>query len=115
MDEKYLLACVKYIENNPVRAGIKAKPEEWRWSSARAHINGKNDELVIVKPLLDIVGGKWSDFLSEKMSSAEVEELRKHERTGRPIGRKSFIQRLEELLGRKLLPKKPGRKSKSVK
>ena len=40
MDEKYLLACVRYIEMNPVRAGLVAKPEEWPWSSVLAHISG---------------------------------------------------------------------------
>ncbi len=112
MDEKYLPACVRYIENNPVRAGITGKPEEWRWNSARAHITGKNDKLVTVRPLLDIVGRKWSHFPSEEVFPAEAEDPQKHERTGRPIGKKSFIQRLETILDRILLPKKPGRKLK---
>lgn len=115
MNQRYLLACVRYIENNPVRAGLVGKPEEWPWSSARAHIAGKDDRLVTVRPLLDMVGGEWSHFLSEKISDEESEDLRKHERTGRPIGNKSFVRGLETILNRKLSPGKPGRKLKSNK
>ena len=38
MDEQYLLACARYIELNPVRAGLVEKPDQWRWSSARPHV-----------------------------------------------------------------------------
>src|SRR6185503_8599863 len=38
MDEDHLLACARYVELNPVRAGLVARPEHWRWSSARAHL-----------------------------------------------------------------------------
>jgi len=52
MDERYLLACTKYVELNPVRAGLVKRPEVWPWSSARPHITGKDDILVNIKPLL---------------------------------------------------------------
>ncbi|MCP5004679.1 MAG: transposase, partial [Planctomycetes bacterium] len=39
MDEDYLLSTVRYVERNPVVAGLCNHPEEWEWSSARAHIN----------------------------------------------------------------------------
>jgi putative transposase len=63
MDEDYLLACVRYIEMNPVRAGLAVKPEQWPWSSASAHISGYDDTLVKAIPLLEITGGTWKDFL----------------------------------------------------
>jgi putative transposase len=49
MDEGYLLACTRYIELNPVRAGLAKKPEDWPWSSALPHILGENDTLVTSK------------------------------------------------------------------
>ena len=45
MDESYLLACTRYIENNPVHAKLVERLEDWAWSSACAHIKGKNDQL----------------------------------------------------------------------
>ena len=64
MQEPYLLACARYVELNPVRAGLVSKPEKWRWSSAGPHIKGKDDELVRTKPLLDMVHTSWKKFLS---------------------------------------------------
>ena len=52
MDEHYLLACTRYIENNPVRANLVRQAEKWHCSSASAHISGQNDALLDVDPLL---------------------------------------------------------------
>src|SRR3954469_23445629 len=46
MDEAYLLACARYVELNPVRARLARRARDWPWSSARAHIGGKDDGLV---------------------------------------------------------------------
>jgi putative transposase len=105
MDEQYLLVATRYIELNPVRAGLVSIPEEYPWSSAGAHIKGKNDDLVQVKPLLRMVGD-WRRFLSGDVSTEEYELLQRHERTGRPLGSKNFIERLENRLSRILTPRK---------
>lgn len=44
--DQYLINVISYIENNPVRAGIVARPEDWKWSSYRARVLGKNSELL---------------------------------------------------------------------
>jgi putative transposase len=62
MDETHLLACARYVELNPVRAQLAARPQDWPWSSARAHLAGRDDGVVEVRPLLARVGD-WSDFL----------------------------------------------------
>lgn len=112
MEERYLLACARYVELNPVRAGLVKKPEDWSWSSANAHIKGKDDILVQAKPLLDIVTKTWKKFLSFDLQDFEMALFRKHERTGRPLGEDSFIERMELLLDRQLKPQKPGPKKK---
>jgi len=93
MDERYLLACARYIENNPVRAELADRPEQWPWSSAAAHITGLDDKLVSVAPVLSIIRGNWSDFLS-KGSSEEQDSIRRHERTGRPLGKMTDSEEL---------------------
>ena len=112
MEERYLLACTKYVELNPVRAGLVKKPEDWRWSSAGPHMKAQDDILVKAKPLLEIVDNPWEDFLTIDTQKMEIELFRKHERTGRPLGVDSFIGKMELLLGRKLKPQKPGPKKK---
>ncbi|MBU1172462.1 MAG: hypothetical protein KKD44_23125 [Proteobacteria bacterium] len=108
----HILACTKYVELNPVRAGLVNRPEDWPWSSARPHITGKDDMLVDIKPLLEIVSKPWERFLYTDAQDLEIEMLRKHEKTGRPLGDVSFIEKLELILERILKPKKPGPKGK---
>jgi putative transposase len=45
MEERHLLACARYVEINPVRAGLVAAPEAWPWSSAAAHLARQDDGL----------------------------------------------------------------------
>ncbi len=112
MEEFHLLACARYIELNPVRAGLVKRPEEWPWSSAESHINMKDDGLIKIKPLVEMVNKPWNEFLSYDVEEMEMEVFRKHERTGRPLGGDSFVGSLEEMLGRNLKFKKPGPKKK---
>jgi putative transposase len=94
---------------NPVRANLVKSPGEYRWSSARAHLSGKNDKLVTVLPLLNLVSD-WVDFLSNDVPNEEREELSLYERTGRPLGSELFISHIETLTGRVLRRQKPGPK-----
>jgi putative transposase len=102
------------VELNPVRAGLVQKAEEWRWSSASPHMKGQDDILVKVKPLLEIVNKPWEEFLASDVKKSQIELFRKHERTGRPLGNDTFVEKMELVLERKLRPQKPGPK-KTVK
>jgi putative transposase len=108
MDESYLMAAVRYVELNPVRAGLVSRPEDYQWSSARAHLEGKDDALATVQPMLDRVPS-WCDFLSTA-DSDEDEVLQRHARTGRPLGQNEFVAGLEKMLNRPMCPLKVGRK-----
>ena len=110
MDENYLLATVRYVERNPVKARLCKNPQDWQWSSALAHLEGKDDLLVKVKPMLDRVDN-WQYYLSNDDASSN-ELVAQHTRTGRPLGSDGFVKKLEALCGVALAPKKPGRKSK---
>jgi putative transposase len=108
MDNSYLLAAARYVEMNPVAAGMVAYPADYQWSSARAHLAAKDDQLAKVEPLLSIIDN-WKDFLSLP-TEEETAIFRKHERTGRPLGQSVFVEGLEKHLGRVLCPQKPGPK-----
>jgi len=111
MDETYLLAAARYVELNPVRAGLVAHAAEWPWSSARPHLSGRDDRLVKVAPLLAMVGD-WTAFLNSALREEELRDLREHARTGRPLGSATFVERLERIVGRVLRPQKGGRPPK---
>lgn len=112
MDESYLLAAARYVEMNPVVAGIAQDAASWPWSSAQAHLNAKDDEVVTVAPLLEMAGD-WRLFLSEAGDKEQINDIRKHERTGRPLGAESFVEQLETVLERQLRRGKPGPKGNS--
>lgn len=55
MDERYLLAAVRYTELNPVRTRLCANPTDWPWSSAGTHLRGRDNTVVSVAPMLERV------------------------------------------------------------
>jgi putative transposase len=101
MDEPYFYAAVRYIERNPVRAGLVEACEHYPWSSAIAHIQKRRDGL-----LADIgrfiAVEDWRAYLGEKEDGEFIEEMIQHERTGRPLGNDAFLEKLESLTGRRL-------------
>ena len=107
MDETYLLATARYVEMNPVHANLVLDAPLWPWSSARAHIAGTDDELVKVFPLLEMAGD-WKAFFTGAEEEEQIRDIRKHERTGRPLGSEGFIESLESILERPLRRGKPG-------
>jgi len=109
MDEAHLIASIRYIERNPVRAKLVTDPGDYKWSSYNAHLIGKDDKLVKVGPLLQIVHS-WKEFVEMPALEVEAESIRMHERTGRPLGNDLFIDRLELEIGKSLRKKKPGPK-----
>ena len=112
MDENHLRAAVRYVELNPVRARLCDSPEEWNWSSTRAHLSGQDDGLVEVRPMLQRVEN-WENYLSCPDPGVTDAAIRKHNRTGRPAGDDNFLDILEGLTQRRLKKLKPGPKSGS--
>jgi len=112
MDERYLVACARYIERNPVAAGLCSEPQRWRWSSARAHLEGRDDTLVRVAPLLERVPD-WAGLIGADGSGEDRERIENHLRSGRPLGQESFLKGLEDRLGRRLRPRRRGPRPKT--
>jgi putative transposase len=111
MDEQYLIATARYIELNPVKAGIVNKPEKYKWSSAQAHIQEEDDVLVKAGPLLKLIPN-WHELLASELTEEEYEILRRHERSGRPLGSDNFLAKLEKITSRVLTRQKPSPKKK---
>ena len=110
MDEHYFLTAMRYIELNPVRAGLVQNPADWPWSSAEAHLTGQPDPLIgDVGPMIDYIGD-WARYLALDIDEKERLLLKQHLRTGRPLGSETFIATLEKTLGRFLRKRKPGPK-----
>ena len=104
MDERHTIAAAKYIELNPVRAGLVSSAAEHEWSSARAHLFGCGDELVRVAPLLARVGD-WGRFVGQAIEPEMLDALRRHVASGLPLGDEAFLKEVEERVGRVVAPR----------
>ena len=111
MDMGHTMAAARYIELNPVRAKLAALPQAWEWSSARAHLFGTDDGLTNRQALLRHFPD-WQGFLNHGLDDSLCEDLRRGERTGRPLGDEEFVKSLEAQTGRVLARRKPGPKPK---
>ena len=108
MDDAHLLAAVRYVGLNPVRARLVRRAYDWPWSSVRAHMAGLDDELAIAAPVLQRVDD-FAAFMAAEDDTG-FDALRRSEGTGRPVGAPEFVAGLERLLGRPIARRAPGRK-----
>lgn len=111
LDEKYLYAAIRYIERNPVKAGIVGRAEDYEFSSAKAHVYKKKDLMLADNFVIEEIKD-WKAFLAEGDKEQDIKLFKKHARVGRPLGHEGFIEKLEKITGRILKPQKPGRKKK---
>lgn len=113
LDEAHLFAALRYIENNPVRAGLVKRAEDYPWSSAASHVSGVNDPILSTDlPMLNMITN-WREFLYLDKDRETQENLRSCTRTGRPAGSTDFTESIEELLGMKIKAGRGGRPKKT--
>lgn len=113
VDESHQWAAGRYVERNPVRAGLVDRAEDFPWSSAPAHCGLRQDAVLSNEFPPPGVVPQWAEWLRSE-EDADVQRLRTCTRVGRPCGHASFVARLESLLERVLTPKRRGRKPKTV-
>jgi putative transposase len=109
LDDAHLWAAVRYVERNPVRAGLEKRAQDYPWSSAAAHCGRRRDGLVAGGLQGRGVVADWASWLAEPDDEQALAMLRRRTRTGRPAGDPAFVARLEALAGRILLAKGVGR------
>lgn len=114
--ERYFMTCMRYIELNPVRAGIAAAPAEYPWSSCAHHVGAKPDSLISDHPLYWALGNTpfereiaYRDLIEQALTSAEISELSDATLKGWALGSEQFKVSLERQTNRRVRPAKRGR------
>ncbi len=108
MDASHLWNGVRYVERNPVRAGIVVRAEDFRWSSAAAHCGLRPDRVLSNDlPLLEEISD-WSAWLDGQEKEEDLIFIRERTHTGRPCADDDSIRSMEILIGRKLTRRKSG-------
>lgn len=111
MDEHHLWAAIRYVERNPVRAGLVRDAASYPWSSARAHCAGVGDPVLTEQPeWLSRIAGitDWPLWLTQD-DEERTGRLRRAVRIGRPCGTPEFLAELERTTGLSLTDRPQGR------
>jgi putative transposase len=92
MDDGHLMFAVRYVENNPVKAGLVGDAGDWRWSSARAHLHGVGDGLTDIMAIRQHVPN-WRAYLTDGLEAAERDDsVEAAMRSGRPWGDSEWVR-----------------------
>ncbi len=118
--EAYCLACYRYIELNPVRAGMVKHPSEYRWSSFNVNTFGESTNLLTPHECWLALGNNdtsrllaYQHLFEEALEQHQIAEIRYGLRKGLPTGHKRFKRQIEEALSIKLSDGKRGRPKKT--
>jgi putative transposase len=119
-DDAHLLTVLRYIEANPIRAGIVEKAEEYPWSSFLGHGSGGPNSLLDPLPEYDALGDtparrrrRWTSFVQKTPSDTELAALRRSVQSGLPYGDPTWVEELGSHLGIDLTIRPRGRPRKS--
>lgn len=97
LDDRHLVAAVRYIERNPVRARLVDKPWQWKWSSAAFHVQ-RGKSLIVLGDLfkfIEIRPSEWEKLIITNDDKDTVESIKRHTFVGRPLGSNHFLETLE--------------------
>ena len=109
--ERYFLTCMRYIELNPVRAGMVTRPGDYRWSSYRANALGISDALVIPHLIYRELGDSkearesaYRQLIRQPLLTGDVEAIRQSTNRAWALGSDQFRARIEAASGRRAAP-----------
>jgi putative transposase len=119
--ERYLLTCMRYIELNPVRAGMVAHPSNYPWSSHRHMALGQADALLTAHDLYRRLGrtrkeqqAAYRQLFKARIAQTTLEEIRDATNKAWVLGDDRFKHHVETQLQRRVAPKVRGGDRKSA-
>ena len=98
-EDEHLWSLLRYVERNPVRAGLVRRAEQWPWSSLACRLAGGDVALRRLHPGPVILPANWLQWVNEPQTEAELEALRRSVARGCPYGGESWVQDVVQRLG----------------
>jgi putative transposase len=115
-EEAYVLACYRYIELNPVRAGMVEHPGDYRWSSYGANAQAELSDLVSLHPYYEALGASqmqrcesYRELFRTQLEPGLVEQIRTASNSNYALGSPRFTAEIESAIGRRVTRCKAGR------
>lgn len=118
-DNRYFLTCMRYVELNPVRAGMVRHPHDYCWSSYQANAEGKQDGRIVPHPVYLALGDSpaarqaaYQRLFADEVDQLAIEQLRQATNSNYVLGEQEQVLSLADELGRRIQPGHPGRPRK---
>jgi len=109
LDEGHCQAALRYVEQNPLRAGLVERAEDWLWSSAAGHCGLRDEPLLSERFIADMPADGWRDLLALRLEGERESTLRYRTYSGLPCGDAAFMAQVSGLVGRELVVRGRGR------
>jgi len=114
--ERYFWACLRYVDTNPIRAGLVKSPEAYPWSSCIFRLMGKNNSILDLDPLYEDLGRNllerqlnYRRFIESATGQSEYQLIREMTRKNGIIGNDDFKEKIEKVLNREIILRPVGR------
>ncbi len=98
-EDEHLLSVLRYVERNPLRAGLVRRAEEWPWSSLSCRLEGGEAAERRLQPCPVALPTNWTAWVNKAQTEAEMEALRRSVARGRPYGAEGWVGAVVEDLG----------------
>ncbi len=110
--DEHFLTVLRYVERNPLRAGLVKRAEAWRWGSLYRRIHGTAEERALLAESPAPLGRLWCEYVNEPQREAEVEAIRRSVKRGQPFGGESWQTKVARQLGLEYTFRSRGRPKK---
>jgi len=97
--DEHLLGVLRYVERNPLRAGLVRRAEAWRWGSLYRRVHGTAEERALLAESPVPLGRLWRRHVNEPQNEAELEAIRQCIARGRPFGGERWRSKVTRRLG----------------
>jgi putative transposase len=108
-DDHHLLTVLRYVERNPVRAGLTADAGEWKWSSLCRRLNGSPEQQALLSPWPIDIPQNWRQFVNQPQTTAEEDAMKIAIQRSRPYGNPQWQITVAKRLGLTSCFRAPGR------
>ena len=97
--DEHLLCVLRYVERNPLRAGLVEQAEQWHWGSLYRRTQGTSEERALLTESRVMLGRSWCEHVNLPQSDAELEAIRRSLKRGQPYGGDTWSAKVTSQLG----------------
>ena len=112
--DDHLLTVMRYVERNPLGAGLVQRAQDWRWGSLWARTHGDDEVKQTLSPWPVDQPKNWTDRVNTPLSSKELHKIQSSLKRGRPFGDDEWMERKVEELGLEHTVRPEGRPRKII-